>query len=126
MFRGSRVLAISGGDPVVVILERGEVFSVPGGSVVRTEASAAPRATRTEKVTVPALPSHPGEVRAVSYHSGAHGVRTIRVGGYYRGNLLVVSISRGDPVMLGLMDAHDIETSEILCGAGSVAEWRYA
>jgi hypothetical protein len=127
MFRGSRVLAISGDDPVVVILERGEVFTIPGGSVLRTEASAAPRATRTEKVTVPALPAaHPGAVKGVSYHSGAHGVRTLAVGDLVPGSLRVVSIVRGDPVMVSVLSARGTISSYELCGAGSVAAWRYA
>jgi hypothetical protein len=124
-FRGSKVLAISGDDPVVVILERGEVFPVPSGSVVHTEAEAEPRAVRTERVAKPdpvASPVHPGEVKGVSYHSGAYGERTIRVGDLV-GSKRITGIVRGDPVMVSAVDAKGLITSVSLCGAGSISKW---
>jgi hypothetical protein len=129
-FRGAKVLAISGADPVVVILERGETFAVPSGSVVHTEASAGPRVTRTAKPEAEpapvAQPVQPGAVKSVSYHSGPHGVRTLSVGSLVAGSRRVVGIGRGDPVVVSLLNARGEIESETLCGAGSVAAWKYA
>ncbi len=37
MFRNRRVLAINGSDPTTIVLDQGEIVSIPAGCVVRVE-----------------------------------------------------------------------------------------
>jgi hypothetical protein len=125
-----RVLALDSGDPVCVLLEGGGMFTVPAGAVLRTEDADMPAPVRTEKPpskrAEPVVSVHPGAVRSIVYHTGANGPRTVAVGDLIDGRLRLTQIVVGDPVHVTLLDARGETTSRAVCGAGSVAVWRYA
>jgi hypothetical protein len=52
-------------------------------------------------------------------------VRTVRVGDLVAGSKRVVSIGRGDPVMISVLDARGETSSYTLCGVGSVSRWHF-
>jgi hypothetical protein len=122
-----RVLAIDSGDPVCVLFEGGVMMSVPCGAIVSVEGEASPKAVRTEKATAPvAAPAVGlGAVHSITYHSG-YRQRTPTVGDLIDGRLRLTHIMPSDPVHAVLMDARGVSTNRELCGAGSVAVWRYA
>ncbi len=37
MYRNRRILAINGSDPTTIVLDQGEIVSIPAGCVVRVE-----------------------------------------------------------------------------------------
>lgn len=121
-----KVLAIDSGDPVCVLLEGGRMLSIPCGSIVQVGESTSPKAARTVEAVPAAVvsPVHRGSVKAVTYHSGAAGPRTLTVGDLIDGRLRLVGIMPGDPVTISLLDARGEITSREVCGLGSVAEFR--
>ena len=103
------------------------MLSVPCGSIVTVGETASPKAPRTVKETVPEVVASPvqGEVKSFDYHHG-HKQHALKVGDLIDGHLRLTRIMRSDPVVIWLLDAKGETTSREVCGAGSVAAWRFS
>jgi hypothetical protein len=122
LFRGRRVLSISGGDPVCITVEGGETHLVPAGSVLHTEGAApAPKVTTKGNTAVPPkVELGAGGVRAVTFMDGFR-QRTIKLGDLMAGSW-VTSFVKGDPATVVLANGSvGMEFS-----AGSVSKWTMA